>query len=103
MGRRGQDKAKLDRECQKNLPELKSARDLEYGFKIRCARAAVSCLAWWHSGRKGMPASARLLGLACNGAVPFHVLQGQGEPEDLVCGERNHRHPPPESHQRQSA
>ena len=65
MGRRGQDKAKLDRECQKNLPELKSARDLEYGFKIRCARAAVSGLAWWRTGR--LLAFARLHGVACHG------------------------------------
>lgn len=29
------DKATLDRQCRQNIPELKSANDLEYGFKIR--------------------------------------------------------------------
>lgn len=30
-----QDKATLDRQCRQNIPELKTANDLEYGFKIR--------------------------------------------------------------------
>jgi hypothetical protein len=34
-----QDKATLERECRKNIPELKQAKELEYGFKIRCATA----------------------------------------------------------------
>lgn len=31
-----QDKTTLERQCRQNIPELKAASALEFGFKIRC-------------------------------------------------------------------
>lgn len=47
-----QDKATLERQCRQNIPELKAANELEFGFNIRCC--SVDCMPFHSSLILGM-------------------------------------------------